>query len=71
MQIFGFIILITGIILILVARNVSGNLPPDYHNTEDDDGFLQLLQSMGKLVRGAGILFIIVGVVCIFLGLLG
>lgn len=70
MQILGIIVLLTGLVLILVGRNLPRNLPPNYQNTEDD-GFLQLLESMGKLVGGAGIVLIVVGVVCMLLGLVG
>jgi len=70
MQILGIIILVTGIVLIVAGRNVSGNLPPNYQNTEDD-GFLQLLQSMGKLVGGAGGILIVIGIICIVIGLWG
>lgn len=70
MQILGIIILVTGIILLLVSKNISGNLPPNYQSAEDD-GFLQLLQSMGKMVGGAGVFLVVIGVICILLGIGG
>lgn len=70
MQILGIIILVTGIILFLVSKKISGNVPPNYQSGEDDD-FLQLLQSMGKLVGGAGIFLVVIGVLCILLGIAG
>lgn len=70
MQILGIIILVTGIVLILAARNVSCKLPPNYQDTEED-GFLQLLQSMGKLVGGAGGILMVIGIICIVIGFWG
>ncbi len=70
MQILGIIILVTGIILFLVSKKISGNVPPNYQSGEDDD-FLQLLQSMGKLVGGAGVFLVVIGVICILLGIVG
>lgn len=64
MQILGIIILVTGIILMLVSKNISGKLPLNYQNGEDDD-FLQLLQSMEKLIAGVGIFLMVIGVICI------
>ncbi len=68
MQLLGIINLVTGLVLVLVGRNVSRGLPPSYQS-ENDDGFLQLLQSMGKLIGGAGVLFVIIGMVFIVIGI--
>ena len=67
MQILGVIIIITGLILILVGRNVAISLPANYQNDENDD-LPQLLQSMGKLIKGAGIVFLVAGAVCVLVG---
>ena len=66
MQILGCILIIVGMVLIIVGRNLSKQLPPNYQENEED-GFLQLLQSMGNLVVGAGIILLIIGFVCMFL----
>lgn len=67
MQILGVIVLLTGLVLILVARNLSRYLPPNYQETEDD-GFLELMQSMAKLVGGAGAVLLVIGGVCVLVG---
>lgn len=63
MAILGIIMIVVGLTLMIVGRNVANNLPPGYQ--EDDDSFLQLLQSMGNLLKGAGVVFIITGLGCI------
>lgn len=63
MQILGIIVLLTGLVLVLVAGNLSHYLPPNYQN--EDDGFTELMQSMGKLLGGAGGVLIAIGIVCI------
>lgn len=70
MSILGFIIIIVGIALIIVGKNVASNVPPNYQDN-DDGSFLQLLQSMGKLIGGAGMVFLVTGLVCMVIGVLG
>lgn len=70
MQILGIIVLVVGMALLIVGRNVDKHLPPGYQG-EEDDGFLQLLQSVGNLVSGAGIVFLIIGLLCILIGVMG
>lgn len=68
MQILGIIISVVGVVLLIVGRNVDKYLPPDYQK-EEDDGFLQLLQSMGRLLGGAGIVFLVIGIIMILSGI--
>ncbi len=65
MTILGIILIIVGAVLLFIGKNFTRYLPPDYQNEED--GFLQLLQSMGNLLGGAGIVFLIAGFLCILL----
>lgn len=55
--------IVVGIALLIVARNVIGSMPPNYQN-DDDGSFIQLLQGMAKLLSIAGILFLLAGVGC-------
>lgn len=68
MQILGSIISVVGVVLLIVGRNVDKYLPPDYQK-EEDDGFLQLLQSMGRLISGAGAVFLVIGIIMFLLSL--
>lgn len=69
MQILGSIIGVVGVVLLLVGRNVDKYLPPNYQR-EEDDGFLELLQSMGKLISGAGAAFLVIGIIMVLSGIL-
>lgn len=64
MDILGIIIIVVGLALLIAGRNMDRHLPPDYRSDEDD-GFLQLLRSMGRLMSGMGIAFLIIGLCCI------
>lgn len=68
MQILGILVMIVGIALVLVGKNLSRHLPPDYQ--QEDDGFLELLQSFGSLISGAGVVFLVAGMVCIVIGVM-
>lgn len=68
MEILAIIVIITGLVLLIVGRNVPRYLPPNYQ--EEDDGFLQLLQTMGNLVKGAGVVLLVIGVACLFICIL-
>lgn len=68
MQILGSIISVVGVVLLIVGRNVGKYLPPDYQK-EEEDGFLQLLQSMGRLLGGAGVVFLVIGIIMILSGI--
>ncbi|MCI8508863.1 MAG: hypothetical protein HFJ06_09915 [Lachnospiraceae bacterium] len=68
MQILGSIISVVGVVLLIVGRNVGKYLPPDYQK-EEEDGFLQLLQSMGRLISGAGVVFLVIGIIMILSGI--
>lgn len=63
MAILGVLIVIVGVVLILVGSNMTRHLPPDYR--DEEDGFLQLLQSMGNLLARAGGIFMAAGIICI------
>lgn len=65
MQVLGIILLVVGMVLVIVGRNVGRYLPPGYQ--DEEDGFLQLLQSVGNLVSGIGIVFLIMGLLCVLL----
>lgn len=62
MDILGIIIIIVGIALILAGRLTSRSLPPNY-DANEDQGFLELLQSVGKMLAIVGIVFILGGIV--------
>ena len=64
MSILGIIVMVVGMVLVIVGRNMGRYLPPDYQ-AEEEDGFLSLLQSMGSLLTRGGILFCIAGIICI------
>lgn len=65
MMILACILIVTGLVLLVVGRNVTRYLPPDYQN--EDDGFRQLLQTMGNLIKGVGIVLLLAGVVCLII----
>lgn len=67
MGILGIIMIVVGVALMIVGRNVANSLPPNYQK-EEDDGFLRLLQGMGRMLSVAGILFILVGILCLIFG---
>ncbi len=62
MEILAVIIMGTGLVLLVAGKNVGNHLPPDYQS--EDDGFRQLLQTMGSIVRTAGVVLLVIGVVC-------
>lgn len=64
MKILGIIMIVVGVALLIVGRNVANSLPPNYQE-EEDDGFLKLLQGMGKMISVAGIVFGLVGILCL------
>lgn len=67
MDILGIILIVVGVALMIVGRNVANSLPQNYQE-EEDDGFLRLLQGMGRMLSVAGILFILVGIFCLIFG---
>lgn len=67
MGILGIIMIVVGVALMIVGRNVANSLPPNYQE-EEDEGFLRLLQGMGRMLSAAGILFILVGILCLIFG---
>lgn len=67
MGILGIVMIVVGVALMIVGRNVANSLPPNYQE-EEDDGFLRLLQGMGRMLSVAGILFILVGILCLIFG---
>lgn len=68
MSILGIIVMVVGIALVIVGKNMGRYLPPNYQ--EEEDGFLPLLQSMGGLLTKGGIVFCVVGIICILSGML-
>lgn len=62
MQILGFIIIVVGIALVIAGKKVAGYLPPGFEE-EADDGFAQMLLSMGKILMYAGTAFIAAGII--------
>ncbi len=66
MEILGIIVIVTGIGLLFAGRITSRSLPPDYRE-EQEDGFLELLKTVGNVISAIGILFILGGLVCCFL----
>lgn len=66
MNILGIIIIITGLGLFFAGRLTKRGLPPNYDGASDD-GFLELLCSVGKTLEIAGGIFIVIGVICFIL----
>ncbi len=62
MKILGIIVMVVGIALVLAGRLVERSLPPGYEENPDED-FLKLLQSVGKVLGGIGIFFLVAGIV--------
>lgn len=67
MGILGIIMIVVGVTLLIAGRNVANSLPPNYQQEEDEE-FLKLLQKVGKMLSAAGILFILVGILCLLFG---
>ncbi len=67
MGILGIIMIVVGVTFLAVGRNVANSLPPNYQQEEDEE-FLKLLQKVGKMLSAAGILFILVGILCLLFG---
>lgn len=65
MEILAVIMIVTGLVLLVAGKNVANHLPPDYQS--EDDGFRQLLQTMGSLVKAAGVVLLMIGAVCLLL----
>jgi len=63
MVILGLIMIVVGIALIFVGKNVTSYLSHNYQG--GDDGFPELMKSMGNLLAVAGVIFIIAGCICI------
>ncbi len=61
MRILGLIFVATGIIIVLVARSVTRQVPRDY-DYDSDDGFLELLNSMSRLLKMAAYIIMAVGI---------
>lgn len=66
MQILVIIIIVVGIALIIAGNNVSRYLPPNFEEGEDD-GFIRMLLSMGKIIMYAGIMFIVAGILFVLI----
>lgn len=64
MSILGIIMIVTGIGLFFAGRLTKRSLPPNY-DAASDDGFLELLRSVGKFLETAGCIFMIIGAGCI------
>ena len=67
MGVLGIIMIVVGVTLLIVGINVANSLPPNYQQ-EEDDGFLKLLQGVGKMISVSGVLFILVGILCLLFG---
>ncbi|MDE6433767.1 MAG: hypothetical protein K2L07_06005 [Lachnospiraceae bacterium] len=61
MEILAVIMIVTGMVLLAAGKNVANHLPPDYQS--EDDGFRQMLQTMGGLIKGAGVVLLVIGMV--------
>ena len=64
MTILGMIMIVVGIVLIFVGKRVTSYLPYNYQ--DGDDGFPELMKSVGHLLNMAGVIFLIAGCICIF-----
>lgn len=67
MEILAVIMIVTGLVLLVAGKNVANHLPPDYQS--EDDGFRQLLQTMGSLVKAAGVVLLVIGAACLLLAI--
>ncbi|MCM1157992.1 MAG: hypothetical protein NC300_04620 [Bacteroidales bacterium] len=70
MQILGIIMIIVGAALMIIGKNVVRSMPPGAEQDEDD-GFLQLLQGMSRVLFTGGLFFCGAGVICVLIGVLG
>lgn len=54
-----------GLVLLIVGKNVSQYLPPNYSG--DDDGFLELMRTTGMVIRIVGVVLLVAGGIVAFL----
>ncbi|MGN0438588.1 MAG: hypothetical protein ACI4F4_08710 [Lachnospiraceae bacterium] len=66
MNILGIILIITGMGLFFAGRLTKKSLPPDY-DAVADDGFYELLCSVGRVLEIAGCIFVVIGILCVFI----
>lgn len=66
MIILGSILLVVGAVLWIVARNLVESVPPAARN--EDNGFMELLQTMRRLLAVVVAVMLVAGMVCILLG---
>lgn len=62
MGILGLILIGTGVIILFVAIFTRRQVPKDY-DYDSDDGFIDLLNMMSSIIRIAGILLIVLGII--------
>lgn len=65
MVILAGIMIVAGLVLLMVGKNVSQYLPPNYNG--EDDGFLELMNITGRVIQVAGAVLVVIGVLVIVL----
>lgn len=70
MQILGIILVIVGLVLFVVGKKLPAYLPPGFQQEEEDADLYELLQGMGKMLSGIGIVFLVAAIVCFGIALI-
>lgn len=65
MIILAIIMILVGIVLWIVGRNITRYLPPNYDG--GDDGFLELMKTTGGFIQIIGVGFLVAGIVMFIL----
>ncbi|MDO5154376.1 MAG: hypothetical protein Q4D51_00280 [Eubacteriales bacterium] len=60
-MILAVIVAVVGIVLMIVGKNVTHYVPPNFNGT--DDGFIDLMKMTGSVLRIAGIVIVAIAIV--------
>lgn len=61
------IVFLIGIVLLIVGKNVTNYLPPNYD--QSDDGFVELMKMTGSMIKIIGIIFLVVAGIMVVISL--
>ena len=61
------IVFLIGIVLLIVGKNVTNYLPPNY--CQSDDGFVELMKMTGSMIKSIGIIFFVVAGIIVAISL--
>lgn len=64
MQILGIILVIVGLVLFVVGKKLPDYLPPGYQQEKEDADMFEMLKSMGNLLSGTGVVFLVAAIIC-------